>query len=367
MDSNAKDGASSMSSTITNIVLWMFVPATLTNFLLKQYYSFKYAKNSPSIPKPNSIKHKRNYKICYTLVIGIYFLYCISQSIYSLETSYYSKIGLKRGCTKSVFKRKSRQLMLQHHPDKSSGNTNLYHELKQMSEVLENPNLCNIYEKFGASGVEIAQQFTSKKNFANSNEVRKEYIHATLFEWVTFYIGSIVVLLLTSFTRKSSSGKYWRFISLICLGAYESFIYLNDFTCLDSIADSSQFKIWQPLTWISFLLSSVPIYQRIQILRQLFVYSGLAVSQLGPLWFPSETDLFNDKKALIEEFEAIKNGPLSAINDEAKFVFSSAFEHFEDNEEMKTLLKRQMGQIVVDLKVLETMTAESSSESRKTR
>ncbi len=236
-----------------------------------------------------------------------------------------------------------------------------------MSEVLENPNLCNVYEKFGNSGVNTVQQFTSKKNFANVHEVRKEYIQATLFDWITFYIGSISVLLLTSFTQKSGSGRYWRFVSLICLGSYETYLYLNDFTSLDSISENSQFEILKPLTWISLLLSSVPIYQRIQIMRQLFVYSGLALSQLGPLWFPSKPDLFSDKKALIQEIENLQKGFVSEVHEESKFVFSSAFESFENNDEMKTLLKRQMGQIVVDLKVLETMTAETSADTKKNR
>lgn len=364
MDSNGS--GSSMPSTITNWVLWMFVPAAVTNFLLKQYYSFRYAKNSPSIPKSNSLRHKKNYKICYTIVIGIYFLYCLGQSIYSLEESYYSKIGFQRGCSKLEFKKKSRQLMLLHHPDKSSsGNTNQYHDLKKMAEVLENPNLCNVYEKFGNSGVDAVFQISSKKSFVNSYELRKEYIHATLFEWVTFYVGSALVLLFLAFTQKSDSGRYWRFLSLLCLGAYESFLYFNDFTTLDSIFSDSQLNFNRPSSIFSFVLSGIPIYQRIHILRQIFVYSGLAMSQLGPLWFPTKPDLFNDKKALIQEIENIQNHLLPEIHEESKFVFSSAFEPFEDNEEMRTLLKRQMGQVVVDLKILEEMTAETSSETKK--
>lgn len=362
-----KGESSSVTSTITNVVLWMFVPSTITNFLLKQYYSYRYAKNSPSIPKPNSMKHKRNYKLCYTAVIGIYFVYCIAQAIYSLEESYYSKIGVSRGCSRSEFKRNSRKLLLMNHPDKSSGTADQYHELKKIVDVLETPNLCNIYEKFGNSGVDAVLQASSKKNYANEHEIRKDYILVTLFEWITFYIGSLVVLLLVGFRQKSDSGRYWRFIALICLGAYEAFLYFNDFTVLDSIFADSRLKLGQPASIISYLLSKIPIFQRIQVLRQLFVFSGLAMSQLGPLWFPDKPDLFGDKKALIQEIENIQKGALSEIYEESKYIFSSAFEPFEDNEEMKTLLKRQMGQIIVDLKVLETMTAEASAESKKNR
>lgn len=356
-----------MSSTVTNMILWMFVPGAISNFLLKQYYSFKYAKNSPSIPKPNSLKHKRNYKICYSIVIGIYFLYCICQTFYSLEESYYSKIDLKRGCSKSEFKRKSRQLMMLHHPDKSTGNTTKYHELKKISEVLENPNLCNIYEKFGESGINAVQQASAKKNFVNDQEIRKHYIYSTLFEWITFYIGSSTVLLLTSFTQKSGSGRYWKFVSLIALGAYESYLYFNDFTTLDSIFEESQLKISNPFTIGSFLFSRLTIFQKVQIIRQLFMYSGFAMSQLGLLWFPAAPDLFSDKKTLIQEIENIQNSQIRELLEESKFVFSSAFEPFEDNEEMKALLKRQMGQVIVDLNVLESMAADSTTGTKKSR
>jgi hypothetical protein len=287
--------------------------------------------------------------------------------MYSLEESYYSKIGINRGCSKNEFKKKSRQLMLIHHPDKSSGNSNKYHELKKMAEALENPNLCNVYEKFGDSGVNSVLQVSSKKKYANNGEIRKDYIFATMMEWVTFYIGSATVLFFLSFMQKSDSGRYWRFVSLLTLAAYEFHLYFNDFTTLESVYLSSRFNLKQPLKLFSFLLTRFTLYQRIQILRKLFVYSGLAMSQLGPLWFPLKPNLSTDKKALIQEIENIQKRTVSEIFEESKYIFNTAFEPFEDNEEMKSLLKRQMGQIIVDLKVLETMTAESSSESKKTK
>ena len=78
-------------------------------------------------------------------------------------------------------------------------------------------------------------------------------------------------------------------------------------------------------------------------------------------------NLFKDKKLLIQEIENIQKGPASEIFEESKYIFNTAFEPFEDNEEMKSLLKRKMGQVIVDLKVLETMTAEISGESKKAR
>ena len=364
---DSKEAGSSISSAITNMVLWMYVPGFVTSFLLKQYYSFKYAKNSPSIPKPNSLKHKRNYKLCYTLVIGIYFMYSIGQTIYSLEETYYSKIGIYRGCPRSDFKRKTRQLLLIYHPDKSSpGNTDQYHELKRMADVIENPNLCNIYDKFGESGVKTVLQASSKKNFASAEEVRKEYIYATFLEWITFYAGTVAMLLFVSIYRNSDSG-YWKFVSLLILASYETFLYFVDFTTLETLSIEGKFNFKNPSTWISFILSRVPFFQRLIILRQISVNFGLAFSQLGPFWFASKADLFNDKKALLQEIENIQKISASDIFEESKYVFNSAFEPFETNEDMKSLLKRQMGQIVVDLKVLETMTAETSAESRKTR
>jgi len=363
-----KGGSSSVSSTLTNMVLWMFIPSTITNFLLSRYYSFKYAKNSPSIPKPTSKKHKRNHKICYTLVVGAYFLYCLGQAIFSLEDSYYSKMGVKRGISRSEIKKKTRILILTHHPDKSSGgNTEKYHELKKMADVLENPNLCNIYEKFGDSGVNSVQQAASKKIFANDQEIRKSYIISTLFEWAPFFIGSAAVIILLSITQKADSMKFWRFVCLLMLASYETYLYFADFITLDTIYDNSILKITSPSSWISYLLSSVPIYQRIHVLRQLFIYSGLAMNQLGPMWFSSTPDLLTDKKALLQELESIQNGVASEIYQETKHLFDNAFESFEDNEEMKTLLKRQMGQVVVNLKVLESLTVDSSNEPKKAR
>lgn len=356
MDSN--EGPSSVGSTVINSILWMILPSAITNFLLNQYYKFKYSKNSPKIPKPNSSKHKKNYKICYTLVIGLYFSYCLGQAFYSLEESYYSKMGLRRGCSRAEFKKNSRKLLLMYHPDKSPGNSKQYQELKKMAETLENPNLCNVYEKFGDSGIKLVSQYASKKNYVNDQEIRRDYIFATLFEWVSFYIGSVAVIFLLSFTQKSGSGKYWKFISLICLASYETYMYFNNFSTMDSIHAASMFSWTRPWSLINYFLTQLPLYQKIKILRQLFVYSGLAMSQLGPLWFPERPELFSDKKALLQELQNLQNGVISELFDESKYVFNSAFEIFESNEEMKKLLKRQMGQVVVDLKYMEAMAQE---------
>jgi hypothetical protein len=234
-----------------------------------------------------------------------------------------------------------------------------------MAETLENPNLCNIYEKFGDSGLKSISQFASKKHHANDKEIRRDYIHATLFEWVSFYIGSIAVLILLSFTQKSDSLKYWRLVSLICMASYETYLYFNDFTTMDSIHSGSEFSWKNPLSLITFLLSGITIFQKIKFFRQLFIYSGLAISQLGPLWFPARPDLFNDKKKLVQEIQTLQKGVVSEIFEETRSTFNSAFEIFETNDEMKKILKRQMGQIIVDLKLMENMAHEDTLESKK--
>lgn len=369
------DPNSAAASSLVNMVLWMFIPQAVTNFLLRQYYWFKYAKNSPSIPKPTSTKHKNNYKICYTLVISVYFAYCLGQTIYSLEESYYSKIGVNRSRLQSDLRRRSRQLLIMYHPDKvsgGSGNMDKYLELKGMVDVLENQNLCNIYEKFGDSGVTTVQQVSSKKKFTNANEIRKEYIYATIIEWITFYSGTLIAIILLGFTKKSDSDRYWRLVFLLLLATYESYLYFVDFTTIETISqERTMLSFTSPLSWISFCLASIPIFQRIKIIRQIFIYIGLASSQLWSLWCPVKSNLLTDKKVLLEEIEKIEKNISSDLYNEALFVFNSAFGPFKTNEEMKALLKRQMGQIVIDLSVLESMNAAanestSSASNKKT-
>lgn len=365
---DATEATASASSAITNMLLWMVVPSTVTNFLLKCYYYVKYAKNSPSRPKPQSPRHKRHYRNCYSLIVALYLLYCMGDTVYSMERSYYSKIGVKRHRSHEDLRRRTRQLLLMYHPDKSSsGHMDKYLELKGMSEVIENPNLCNIYEKFGESGVKTVSQASSKKNFLNAEEVRRDYIYSTLIEWVAFYASMLVMALCFSFTSKTESGRYWQLTGMLLLAAYESYLYLVDFTSLESIQRETEFVMLQPQTWYPYLLSGIPLFQRIRFVRKLLTYTGFAMSQCGPLWFPSQPDLFTDKKALQQEVEAIGKLATAQLQQEALFVFKTSSDAFADNPEMRSLLKRQMGQVAMDLRVLETMSNADGAESRKNR
>lgn len=360
--------ASSATSVITNMLIWMFLPSAATNFLLKQYYNFRYSKNSPNAPKLTSARHKRNYKLCYTLVVSAYFVYCILQGIGNLEKTYYSQIGVSRRRAYEDIKRRTRQLLMLHHPDKSpSGKMEKYLELKGMSEVIENPTLCNVYEKFGISGVKTVRQTSSKKNFASDEEIRKDYIFSTMPEWLMFYSSTVVTIVLLSATGKPGTGRYWRFVALLILASWETYLYFVDYTTLESIGQSAQFSWTNPLTWIPFLLADVPIFHRVQIARQLFMYIGLAFGQLLPLWFPVKPDLYSDKKALIEELSAVEALTTQAVYKESTFVFNSAFDPFKDNEVMKTQLKRQMGQVALDLKMMESMNVAEFQDSKKNK
>ncbi len=292
------------------------------------------------------------------MVIGAYFLYCVAQSIYSLEPSYYSSIGVSRSRVRVDLKKRSRQLLLTYHPDKAgSGKSdmNRYLELKSMIDVIDNENTCNIYEKFGNSGIEAIRQTSQKKNYANPHEIRKDYIFATMIEWLMFYGGLLFTLLVLGITSKNQAGQYWRFVGLLLLAAYETYLYFVDFTTLDSIGKESSFAWSRPFSVITFLLSYVPVYQRIKVLRQIYIYSGFAVSQLGSLWFPVSEDLSKDRKALLKELQKIQTLSSKELMQESTFAFNEAFEPFKENEEMKSLLKREMGQLALDLSIIESM------------
>ena len=282
----------------------------------------------------------------------------MAQSIYSLEPSYYSSIGVSRSRVRLDLKKRSRQLLLTYHPDKAGngkGDMNRYLELKSMIDAIDNENTCNVYEKFGKSGIEAIAQTSQKKNYANPHETRKDYIFATMIDWVMFYGGLLFTLLVLGITSKNQAGQYWRFVGLLLLGAYESYLYFVDFTTLDTIGKESEFSWTQPWTWITFLLSFVPIYQRIKVLRQIYIYSGFALSQLGSLWFPVQQDLSKDRKALLKELERVQLLASKELMQETTFAFNEAFEPFKENEEMRSLLKREMGQVALDLRVLESM------------
>lgn len=359
MDTN--EASSSLAFDVINMFLWSFVPEMLSKFLLQRYYGYKYARNSPHRPKPSSLRFKLHYRNCYTLVIGLYLVYSMCQTVYNTVTddggSYYRKVGVSRMRARDDLKRRTRQLLLQNHPDKnpSPNSRETYLQLKSIIDTMEKDNLYNVYEKYGPKGIETTQQKVTSKHYVSQDELRRDYVYMMMPLWVVHHLANLGMMAFSSLLGGSSKQQkesfiFWRLIGLLLLAAYEAYLYFIDFTTLDTVQEESTFKPLRPHTWPAFLLSPVPIFERIRFLRALLLNLGFAADRLGSLWFPPKARFSDDGTRLLDELDDLSAQLKDSVEADAEGLLKAQLQPFIDNNEMNALLLRQMGQVVADIR-----------------
>ncbi|EDV29566.1 uncharacterized protein TRIADDRAFT_19620 [Trichoplax adhaerens] len=84
------------------------------------------------------------------------------------DDSYYKVLGLEKGATEEEIRKAYKKMSLKHHPDKNLNDPNAadrFKEINQANQVLSNPSLKEIYDKYGMMGLFLAEQIGEEVNF----------------------------------------------------------------------------------------------------------------------------------------------------------------------------------------------------------
>ncbi|KAI9337310.1 hypothetical protein BDR26DRAFT_1008623 [Obelidium mucronatum] len=306
----------SIKGFVSSILLWSYLPRYATNWIMQLLVTpllFKHLH-------PNDPRHRRNWKLVFSLVVGSYLLYTVLQTEHDLPPNFYTlmQTPLSRFNAKQL-KTNYKALSLAYHPDKNPGFNDYYVVIVKAYEVLKDSKLRAIYDKFG---IDVITSCTTCKT-------ERDYMYRAFSSLFQFYFGTSVFLVLYSLLGQGGFGSYWRYLSLLSVFAVELILLVS---AHDTLA--------------KFLFPSRTTAERITILHQLFVVVSIAVAQVGPVWFPPKEDISNRRFAELDQFMNMNAG-------EAQLGFASAFAPFRDDSKLAGLLQRRMEKAVVDAGLLE--------------
>ncbi|GAA5870172.1 hypothetical protein JCM1840_001582 [Sporobolomyces johnsonii] len=269
-------GTSGLSAHLTSVLCWTFLPSLFTSVLLGAFYRLSPSSrptlpanaSPPQLASANATAQKHFRRARITLVAG-YLAYSIL-SVYwaqggGVSRNYYALLGISREVVERdgapAVKSHWRKLARVYHPDKvGKQGEQRFVELRKGVEVLENEGRRWAYERFGP-GVTEWGKLVSNREF-----LVKGATQAAAF-WLFAFLSIAVV---TFFRKDERRNNFWRYLSLFLCLALEFHLLLRA----------------SPSPTFSFFFPSRLTYEHIALLRQLFISSSMAMSQLSPLLFP---------------------------------------------------------------------------------
>lgn len=315
------------SKELLSLFLWSFVPSFLTNIVLNQYYRLRY-NSEASRPRKGSEKYRKHYLVAYTSVMMCYFAYCLGQAIYDLPENYYTKIGIHRMKADIQLKPRFRSLVMQLHPDKApNADPEKFLEIKQIYEVLENNEMRISYEAFGEAALNSATK-SSKRN-KNSRITLKDLFEASLMNWIVYYVGSSLVLLLMSIILRKS-GIYWRLTGVLLCAASELYVMTRPRIAVDLDLKAASFGIFPQFT----------VHEKLIIMKNIVVNLSMLFTQLLSISEEPVKTLMEEMTQSSKDIHKMVSGPLSELADDQ---ISEISELIEKNELFGARLKTSLG------------------------
>ncbi|KAK4698440.1 hypothetical protein P7C70_g7835, partial [Phenoliferia sp. Uapishka_3] len=362
------------SSHLTSFLLWTFIPPFLSSFLLRIFYALL-PSFRPTLPNPPTPLQHQSYvsksnshsKRARTTLVAGYLVWTLL-SLWNNQTtpgsqSHYELLSLPRSTLSSagsdapqLIKSHWRKLARIHHPDKVGKlGEEKFVRMRGAVEVLEDEGRRWAYERFG----------NEVGGWESGLDVRT-YLGKGVVGWSVFwgFMGASVVAL--GVLRKEERGNgFWRFLLLLLIASLELSLLLSP----------------SPSPLFSTLLPTRETYQHIELLRQFFISSSMAISQLLPLWTQSDEpagakEMTNEERArmdaellwpLVERLGALKgmmeNEVRTMVGLEVRSVLpnpphlGSAPSAIPEGEEMKENvkviegMKKSMVETYLDLKV----------------
>jgi hypothetical protein len=310
-----------------NIILWLVLPSMAANFLQKAYYRFRFSSTATHRPQPGTPKFVKHYNRCYMLVVGVYLAYCLGQIVFSLPPNYYQTFGISRANMEAEIKPMLRKYSLMYHPDRdpSAEAEAKFMSLRRIYETLSVPLTRGAYERFGNA------------HSCQNCILARDYLYHGLMEYVGFYLGTLLVLVILNVVGEGQSCRYWRFLALFGMAALELLMLVSP---------------GDPLPWFLPRLTSA---EKITVLHHSYIYLFIAVNHFAPILFPKEE---NDLLAALKKLD----GTSKVESDQVEAMLSKAVEPYAHSSEDMSVLKTQMKRHAVQLKLFEI-----DPEYRRTR
>ncbi|KAG9244766.1 hypothetical protein BJ878DRAFT_53452 [Calycina marina] len=263
-----------MSGQLVSLAAWTFLPNMATGWLQSIYYGIMIRAGDVK-PQPGSPRYLQHRRRIYIIVVSAYLLYTIYEADWEIRraSDYYQDLGAAHSATEKEIKSKFRRMAAKFHPDKVTGPTDgeaYFVHLKEAQDALVDPVKRFAYERFGPDS----------QNWKDCASIR-EYVQRGVRSVILPYYGvTAIVMYILSLVGYLDWGKYWRWITLLCLCIFEIHTISRPF-----------FPVFAEKALNPMLLAftSRPPYlpfQLIQLARKIALTIFIAFSQIGPLLEP---------------------------------------------------------------------------------
>ncbi|KAI1439268.1 membrane associated DnaJ chaperone-like protein [Xylaria sp. CBS 124048] len=217
-----------MSNNALSLLGWMFLPNLVTGWVQSIYYGLTIRAGEPH-PSPNSPRWQLHRRRIHILVITLYLLYTIYEADWELQRngSFYKALGVPFDATDRDIKSRFRRLAALHHPDKArsvsgggggggggdaSDVSDFFIHLKTASDVLTDPAQRFAYERFGPA-------ITGWRNCVTLRDYVWRGLQTQVIPHYALAAAGLYGLGLLGYLE---FGRYWRWVTLLILGAFEA-------------------------------------------------------------------------------------------------------------------------------------------------
>ncbi|CAG8558920.1 hypothetical protein C2G38_2102857 [Gigaspora rosea] len=298
-----------------NFLGWTILPQLVTNWIQIIYYRLVYRAGA-DLPKRGQPKYELHRRRIFVVVVLSYLIYTIVDAVYSINPNYYDELKINQDFTIKEIKANFRKLQLEYHPDKNQeeGAQETFIWLRAAYDTLTDPVKRYAYDRFG-----------TEINNWNNCSILRDYLVNGLASFLGFYIGTGLVLFILNVLGKGQFGRFWRLVVFLAIACLEASMILHP----------------KPPVITSLFLSRWTIFEQIIILRQLFITTFIAISQVGPVLFPSDEIIISPSLANLEALSRI------AV-EESKNQLRASFQPFQGNITAQKELEKKMESLLVE-------------------
>ncbi|KAI1126324.1 hypothetical protein F5Y10DRAFT_278856 [Nemania abortiva] len=290
-----------MTGNALSLVGWMFLPNLVSSWVQTLYYKFTIRAGDPH-PPPNSPRFQLHRRRIHTLVITLYLLYTIYEVDWELQRagSFYASLGVPFHATERDIKSRFRRLAALHHPDKvapgaDSGSSNagdVFIHLKLASDVLTDAAQRFAYERFGPAVTACRHCVT----------VRDYVWRGLQVDVLPHYLLTAAGMELLGLLGSHKSGRYWRWLTLLVLCAFEARTVMSPRfpAFVDALVNPFLLRFTSHAPYLPF--------QVVALARRVAINIFIAFAQLGPvLQAGRQQEAAAGEKALQQNLERLEN------------------------------------------------------------
>ncbi|KAK5075881.1 hypothetical protein LTR70_002658 [Exophiala xenobiotica] len=231
---------------------WSFLPNLGTQVLQNIYYRITISAGVAH-PQPGTSIYARDHRRIRVLVLSLYLLYTLAQSLYDVKIAgdFYTLLSVDpHHTTEKEIKTRLRRLAARFHPDKVSqsadGTTNdeqsrMFLQLRLAGETLTNPSHRYAYTHFGP-GILTHLPKPEENTTTTAKQLSlqtAQLVTLALKQKLPSYISTLVFIFVlnTFFLPGKQGGKFWRYLVISGSFVLECYLLTRDVPALPGALD----------------------------------------------------------------------------------------------------------------------------------